>query len=227
MGMDVQDLFKKLPEHSLLQVLTETELAQLLHTARLCESAKGDALLRQGDKGDSLIMLIDGQARVTVYTANGREIVLEYAGAGAVLGEIALLDGGERTASVIAMGPVRYLSIGRAAFESLLASNHQIALRIMRELALRLRVANQTIETDRAYAAGPRLARFLVRLMRGEGAQLITLSQTELSMFAGISRENINRQLSIWSQAGVTVVEPGGIRIIDPDTLEDIAASVD
>jgi len=225
--MDVQDLFGKLPDHSLLQLLTKTELAQLLHTARVNSAAKGDVLLRQGDAGDSLIILLEGQARVTVYTANGREIVLEYADAGAVLGEIALLDGGERTASVIAMGPVRYLQIGRTAFEVLLAANHQIALRIMRVLALRLRAANQTIETDRAYAASPRLARFLLRLARGERTPLITLSQTELSMFAGISRENINRQLSIWSQAGVTAVEPGGIRILDPETLEDIAASVD
>ena len=225
--MDAQHLSGKLPEHSLLQVLTEAELSELLQTARLNEATKGDVLLRQGDKGDSLIILLDGQARVTVYTANGREIVLEYAGAGSVLGEIALLDGGERTASVIAMEPLRYLSLGRSAFEGLISQNHQIALRIMRELALRLRVANQTIETDRAYAAAPRLARFLLRLIRGEGQPVITLSQTELSMFAGISRENINRQLSLWSQAGVTAVEQGGIRILDPATLEDIAVSVD
>ncbi|HKR16743.1 Crp/Fnr family transcriptional regulator [Rhizorhapis sp.] len=225
--MDAQHLSGKLPEHSLLQILTEGELSELLQTARLNEAAKGDVLLRQGDRGDSLIILLDGQARVTVYTANGREIVLEYAGAGSVLGEIALLDGGARTASVIAMEPLRYLSLGRSAFEGLISQNHQIALRIMRELALRLRVANQTIETDRAYAAAPRLARFLLRLIRGEGQPVITLSQTELSMFAGISRENINRQLSLWSQAGVTAVEQGGIRILDPATLEDIAASVD
>ena len=225
--MDPQDIFGKLPQRSLLHILSEAELAQLLQTARLSQAAKGEVLLRQGDAGDSLIILLEGQARVTIYTANGREIVLEYAGAGAVLGEVALLDGGDRTASEIAMGPVRYLVIGRTAFEALLAANHQIALRIMRELALRLRAANQTIETDRAYAAAPRLARFLLRLMRGEATSLIALSQTELSMFAGISRENINRQLSIWSQAGVTVVEPAGIRIIDRDTLEDIAAAVD
>lgn len=225
--MDAQHLFGKLPEHSLLQVLTEAELSQLLERARLHDAEKGDVLLRQGDSGDSLIILLEGQARVTVYSANGREIVLEYVGAGAVLGEIALLDGGRRTASVIAMERLRYLAIGRAAFETLLAGNHQIALRIMRELALRLRMANQTIETDRAYAAGPRLARFMLRLMRGEGKPVIAFSQTELSMFAGISRENINRQLSLWSQAGVTAVEPSGIRIIDPGTLEEIAASVE
>lgn len=227
--MQTHDLHGKLPEHSILHALEEGELSQLLVAARSHEAAKGDVLLRQGDKGDSVLILLDGQARVTVYTANGREIVLDYAGAGDVLGEIALLDGGERTASVIAMGPLRYLALSRAAFESLLAGNHRIALRIMRALAQRLRVANQTIENDRAYAAGPRLARFLLRLLRSEDDDepVISLSQTELSMFAGISRENINRQLAIWSHACVTAVEPGGIRILDSATLEEIAASVD
>jgi CRP-like cAMP-binding protein len=229
--MDARDLHGKLPEHSLLHTLEESELSQLLDSAKFHDAAKGDVLLRQGDIGDSLVILLDGQARVTVYTANGREIVLEYVSAGAVLGEIALLDGGERTASVIAMGNVRYLTLGRIAFEALLEHNHKIALRIMRELALRLRMTNQTIENDRAYAAAPRLARFVLRLVRADenraSPPVIALSQTELAMFAGISRENINRQLAIWSQAGITAVEQGEIRILDPATLEEIAASVD
>lgn len=226
--MDARELYAKLPRRSLLHVLEEDEFARLLETAHVRRADKGEALLRQGDPGDCLIILLDGQARVTVHTANGREIVLEYAGPGAVLGEIALLDGGDRTASVIAMGPVRCLSLGRRAFEELIAAHHDIALRMMRELAARLRVANQTIEADRAYAAAPRLARFLLRLLRGQDAGgLIALSQTELSLFAGISRENINRQLAAWSHAGITAVEPGGTRILDPGALEDIADSVD
>lgn len=227
--MTPSDLHGKLPEHSILQTLEEDELSELLRAARPHQAKKGDVLLRQGDPGDSVLILLEGQARVTVYTANGREIVLDYAGPGDVLGEIALLDGGERTASVIAMGPIRYLSFTRQAFESLVEGNYRIALRIMRALAQRLRMANQTIEADRAYAAAPRLARFLLRLLRqdGSGGPVIALSQTELAMFAGISRENINRQLAIWSQACITAVETGGIRVLDPGTLEEIAASVD
>lgn len=227
--MQAPDLHGKLPEHSILYALEEGELSQVLGVASLRRSAKGEVLLRQGEKGDSVLILLEGQARVTVYTANGREIVLNYAGPGDVLGEIALLDGGERTASVIAMGPLRYLSLDRAAFESLVEGNHRIALRIMRALAQRLRMANQTIETDRAYTAAPRLAHFLLRLLKQEegGESVITLSQTELSMFAGISRENINRQLAAWSQSGITAVEPAGIRVLDPATLEEIAASAD
>lgn len=230
--MDALQLHGKLPPQSLLKALSETELAALLKDAREHKAKKGAVLLEQGAEGDSLVILLDGQARVTLYTANGREIVLDYASAGSVLGEIALLDGGTRTASVIAMEPLRYLTLSRPVFERVLAENHAIALRIMRELARRLRRANQTIETDRAYGAAPRLARFLVRLLRQdsdgrEDGGVIALSQTELAMFAGISRENINRQLGLWQQAGLVVLDHGKIRVLDVDWLEDVADALD
>lgn len=226
-----ETLLQKLPEHSLLKALEQEELEALLAQARETTARKGDALIRQGDDADSLLILLEGQTRVTVYSANGREIVLEYAGPGTVLGEIALLDGGTRTASVIAMGPVRYLTLPRSVFERVLAENHRIALRLMRELAARLRRANQTIENDRAYAAGPRLARFLIRLAGEEGDDarpaVIRLSQTELALFAGISRENINRQLAQWGQEGIVSVEHGSLTIQDRLTLEDIADAIE
>jgi CRP-like cAMP-binding protein len=223
-------LLEKLPEHSLLRALEPGELQELLAQARASKARKGEALIRQGDEGNTLLILLEGQVRITVYSANGREIVLEYAGPGTVLGEIALLDGGVRTASVIAMGPVRYLSLARPVFEHVIASNHRIALGLMREMAVRLRRANQTIETDRAYAAGPRLARFLLRLAndsRDNGDEAIRLSQTELSMFAGISRENINRQLSLWQQDGIVEVVHGGLRIVDHEALEEVAEAME
>lgn len=227
--MDAQQLYGKLPEQSLLHALDADELARLLREAREHSAKKGKALLEQGDEGDFLLILLEGQVRITVYTSNGREIVLDYAGAGSVLGEIALLDGGPRTASVIAMEPVRYLTLSRRVFERVIADNHHIALRLMRELAQRLRRANQTIENDRAYAAAPRLARFLLRLLvnNGEGDPVIALSQTELAMFAGISRENINRQLNLWSQAGLVALDQGKVRVLDREWLEDVADAME
>ncbi|HEX7854063.1 MAG TPA: Crp/Fnr family transcriptional regulator [Sphingobium sp.] len=224
-----QTLLDKLPGESLLKVLEPVELTELLSQAREAKAKKGDAVIRQGDNGDALLILLEGQARVTVYTANGREIVLEYVGPGTVLGEIALLDGGVRTASVIAMGPLKYLILPRSVFEHVIASNHRIALRLMKELATRLRRANQTIETDRAYAAASRLARFLLRLAyeNGEAGDAIRLSQTELSMFAGISRENINRQLSLWQQDGIVAVSHGGVTIMDREALEEVADAME
>jgi CRP/FNR family cyclic AMP-dependent transcriptional regulator len=70
-------LLDKLPEHSLLKALNPGELAELLGQARENKARKGDVLIRQGDEGNALLILLEGQARVTVYSANGREIVLE------------------------------------------------------------------------------------------------------------------------------------------------------
>ncbi|CAH0352342.1 MAG: Crp/Fnr family transcriptional regulator [Sphingobium sp.] len=225
--MDITALYAKLPEHSLLRSLGPDDLAYLLTDAREHKAKKGAVLLQQGDPGDFLLILMEGRARVTVYSANGREIVLEYVEAGTVLGEIALIDGGLRTASVIALGPVRYLTLPRAVFERVIAANHRIALRLMRELAMRLRLANETIETDRAYGAAPRLARFLLRLLKNSETGVISLSQTELAMFAGISRENINRQLALWAQGGIVELEHGKIRVMDVDSLEEIADAIE
>jgi CRP/FNR family transcriptional regulator, cyclic AMP receptor protein len=227
--MNVTELHGKLPDHSLLRSLKPDELVQLLREAREHKAKKGEHILEQGDDGDFLVILLEGQARVTVYTANGREIVLDYSGPGDVLGEIALIDGGKRSASVIAMGAVRYLTLARPFFERVIAQNHEIALRLMRELANRLRIANQTIEADRAYGAAPRLARFLLRLVNEDGGpdHVIRLSQTELAMFAGISRENINRQLSLWQQAGLVALDQGRITVNDISWLEDVADAME
>jgi CRP/FNR family transcriptional regulator, cyclic AMP receptor protein len=188
--------------------------------------SRGKELLVQGEIGDRLLILVEGTARVVLMTANGREIVLAYAEPGAVLGEIALLDGGERTASVIATSDGTALQLGRNALKDFVSAHPEFGWRMMQQLARRLRTANQTIESDRAYASGPRLARYLRRLIRsGNGAVRLELSQTELGNFAGMSREHINRQLKHWEEVGVIALEQGRVRVIDPELLEDIAES--
>lgn len=187
---------------------------------------KGRELLSQGDSGDSLLILTEGSARVSMLTANGREIVLAYADPGAVLGEIALLDGGERTASVFATNAGKALQIGRNALRDFVAAHPEFAWSLMHQLARRLRTADQTIESDRAYASGPRLARYLKRLIgigTGAATHRVELSQSELGNFAGMSREHINRQLRSWEESGVIALEQGRVRILDIAVLEEIS----
>ena len=188
---------------------------------------RGKELLAQGEAGDSLLILAEGSARVSMMTANGREIVLAYAEPGAVLGEIALLDGGERTASVTATSAGSALQLGRNALKDFAASHPEFAWSLMPQLARWLRTAYNTIESDRAYASGPRLARYLKRLIRKdvEASQRVELSQTELGNFAGMSREHINRQLKSWEESGVISLEQGRVRVLDADMLEDISES--
>ena len=230
--MKAEQLAALLPEHSLFASCSEDELAAIILHGTLQSFAKGNQIVRQGDEGSSLIILLTGTARISMVSSNGREIVLDYAEPGSVIGEIALLDGGERTASVTALEPVTGLRLSRSAFETIIAQHSGMALRILRELARRLRQANSTIESDRAYASGPRLARFLQRLSlngdgAGEGRLRLDLSQSELGMFAGMSREQINRQLSAWADTGIVALEAGKIKILDSTLLSEIAETAD
>lgn len=228
--MDAKALSEILPKDSLFASCRVDELSDLLRLATIEKMKRGQTLLLQGDPGDALIILLEGFARVTMVASNGREITLDYADPGDVLGEIAVLDGLERTASVVALDDGRYLRLTRAAFEATIERHTGMAWRMMRELARRLRQTNATVESDRAYASGPRLARFLQRLTLsdGQGGRLrLDLSQGELGSFAGMSRENINRQLSAWADAGVIALEHGQIRILDSHCLAEIAESAE
>lgn len=225
-----EQLAALLPQHSIFASCSEAELADIILHGTYQSFKKGRDIVTQGDEGTSLFILLSGAARISMVASNGREIILDYAEPGSVIGEIALLDGGERTASVTALEETGGLRLSREAFERIVAQHHGMALRIMRELARRLRQANATIESDRAYASGPRLARFLQRLSLSGGSDgrlRLDLSQGELGMFAGMSREQINRQLGAWSDSGIIALESGRIRILDNTLLSEIAETAD
>ncbi|MBK6299021.1 MAG: Crp/Fnr family transcriptional regulator [Sphingomonadales bacterium] len=228
--MNASELAAILPQGSLFSACRADELADLLALSTRHDMKKGQTLLLQGDPGDQVLILLSGNAKVTMVAMNGREITLDYADAGALLGEIAVLDGGERSASVIALSSGSYLRLSRAAFEAFIERQPGVAWRLLKELARRLRQTNSTVESDRAFSSGPRLARFLQRLMLSEtatGRLRLDLSQAELGAFAGMSRENINRQLSAWADAGIIALEHGQIRVRDSGFLAEIAASSD
>ena len=212
---------------SIFSGLSLQDWADLAGRAVQVNFIKGKELLSQGEAGDSMLILTEGSARVSMLSPHGREIVLAYAEPGAVLGEIALLDGGERTASVVATSAGVALQLGRNALRDFAASHPDFAWSLMQQLARRLRTADQTIESDRAYASGPRLARYLKRLIRQdvEATHRVELSQTELGNFAGMSREHINRQLRSWEESGVISLEQGRVRVLDTEMLEDISES--
>lgn len=226
--MNASELAAMLPDDSLFGACRADQLEDLLSFASQHDMKKGQTLMLQGDPGDQVLLLLSGNAKVTMVAQNGREIVLDYVDPGSLLGEIAVLDGGARSASVVAISAGSYLRLTRAAFEAFVERQPGIAWRLLRELARRLRQTNSTVESDRAFASGPRLARFLQRLTIAgseNGRLRLDLSQGELGAFAGMSRENINRQLSAWADAGIIALEHGRIRVLDSRYLADIAES--
>lgn len=226
--MDAAKLAEALTAQSLFADCEEAELSDIIARGQVRSFKAGQVLMSQGEEGRTLFIVLRGLARVSMVAANGREIILDYAEAGHVLGEIAFLDGGERTATIEAIEPVEALILTHGAFSDIIEKHKGLALRLLKAMARRLRQNNAVIEADRAYTSGPRLARFLLRLMMGEEAGIanqlkIALSQGELGNFAGMSREQINRQLSAWADNGIVALKGGRVTILDREALVDVA----
>jgi CRP/FNR family cyclic AMP-dependent transcriptional regulator len=207
----------------LFGTVPDAALADLVARARPRTAVRGETLIAQGDPGDFLLILVEGCLKVVVVSASGREILLDFPGPGAVLGEIAILDGGPRTASVVAVESSRLLVLHRRELLPWLGAHPAAAIALLSAMATRMRETVALIEGDRALPMGPRLARCLLRLSAAEGGRLrVRLSQGELGAFAGLSRENVNRQLKEWEAEGIVALQEGRIDILDRPALVEL-----
>jgi CRP-like cAMP-binding protein len=134
---DPKEWINVLAEVPLLASLSSRHLRHVAGLAKIRRFHDGAVMMRAGDAGDAMYILLDGRA--TVRVSRDRAVGIEM---GAFVGELALLDDGPRTATVVADGPVIALSITRTAFRKLLRSEPSIAVAIAEELARRLRTAH-------------------------------------------------------------------------------------
>lgn len=203
----LDELIAKFEPDTLLRLLEPAQLHDLLHSAAPRHLKPGQAIITQGDEdGDFAVCLISGGLKISMVSAGGREIILNYCSPGELVGEIAMLDKGPRTATVTAVAPSTVLLLPAHAFLAAAMANPASVAGIMRELARRVRQLNLVIESDRTFSMAPRLARALVRLIdhqQGGGRLRFNLSQSDLGAFAGLARENVSRLLSEWEAQGI------------------------
>jgi hypothetical protein len=128
----------------------DLRLDQLKALARVCDEhayAAGKRIIKQGDVGDGLYVVVEGQVRIERQTGRGTDRVYLFSlGPSEVFGEISLLDGGLRTADIIAETPVLLLGIKRDALDDALDDDPSIAMGMLRAMAQRLRRSTETID---------------------------------------------------------------------------------
>lgn len=217
----------KLASDSLLRALEPERLEALLRSVSRREIESGDVIINQGDEeGDFAVFLLSGGLKISMVSAGGREIILNYCAPGELVGEIALLDSGPRTATVSAIVPSTVLLIPSRTFLETVTDNPASMVGVMRELSRRVRQQNLVIESDRTFSMAPRLARALVRLIdpaRPQGRLRYSPSQTDLGAFAGLARENVSRLLSDWQERGIIAREGRELVVRDTEYLELLA----
>jgi CRP/FNR family transcriptional regulator, cyclic AMP receptor protein len=189
---------------------------------------RGTIIFAKDDPGSSLFAIRKGTAKMTVPSADGHEVVVNLVTKGDIFGEIALLDGGARTADAVAISDCEMFVIERRDFLPLVREEPEIALKLIEILCGRLRQTTQQVESLMFLQLPSRLAKTLLRLSGGGGVageRKVPVTQKDLANTIGMSRESTNRQLRLWAENKWVRLERGGITILCVEALERIAES--
>jgi CRP/FNR family cyclic AMP-dependent transcriptional regulator len=198
-------------------------------SAKTCQ--RGETVVREGDAGDSVFAIRQGTLKVSIAEGGGRVTALGIMGPGEIFGELSLLDGCPRSATVIALTRAKLVVIERQSFWKLLESSPRAGISVLAVLARRLRRLSQRSESISGLPVRRRLARQIVLLSESHGQRLgprrlriaVKLTQQELGELVGATRESVNKQLGAWKQDATLTREGGYLVVTNLDRLRVIA----
>lgn len=179
--------------------LDENALELLVSHSRVVNFKKNSILMSEGETGESLYIIETGSVRIYVSDEQGAEMTIFVQGPGSYIGEISLLDGSPRTASVVALEQTKVLMISKASFFECVSKNPQIAFRIIQSVTQRLRKATDDLRNLALKSVYQRLAYKLMELsteQNGKRELPRKYSQQELANMVGASREMVGKILA-------------------------------
>jgi CRP-like cAMP-binding protein len=187
---------------------------------------QGTILFAEGDFSNRVVLLVSGRVKVSSFSADGRETVLGYRGAGDVLGELAAIDGDEHLATVTVVDDGTALVIPAERFLAALAEQPGLALVLLRSIVGRLRDADRKRAEFTALDVVGRVAHRLVELAERYGDASgdviridLPISQRELAGWVGASREAVNKALQQLERRGLISAERRHLTVLDLDGL--------
>lgn len=233
MTLSAADLVKLVRPGSWLAEAPQASLEKLAPLGQVRAFGKGKTVFQKGDQGDFMGIVISGRLKISGFSVSGAETVHNFIQPGDVVGEIAVLDGHERTADAVAIEACELLVFPRAAVLRRLSEDAELAIALVRSIAGKLRAASDALDSmtldmgRRVAAAMLRLAEQNVADENADGEYRIAIDQTTLARYAGITRSNLNRVLKRFETADASSHEKGVLTIRDIDWLRDFAESED
>ncbi|MDX2258007.1 MAG: Crp/Fnr family transcriptional regulator [Hyphomicrobiaceae bacterium] len=225
------DLSRLIAETRIFADLDEAGCKAIAQEMREVGFDAGQVIFARGDEGRDVYLVAEGRVRLSVLTAEGRELSFAHAERGALFGEIAMLDGGPRSADATAATKVTAYALSRGAFQRLMEREPAITTAMLNFLCQRIREADQQLESIALCPIEVRLARFFLAAARTRDPDTeeptveipFAMSQSELALLIGASRPKVNTALSLLESSGA--IRRGNQSIICAiDELEDIAA---
>ncbi len=230
--MPLSDQYRALIQHELLDQIDAVERTQLLALGTERRFNDGQLIFQRGDPGNSMMLVLQGQVKISILSEEGRELIFNIIQPGECFGEIALLDGQPRSADATAVGKCTLFTLMRQDFIPFLERHPRVAIRLMTLLCRRIRTVSTFTERLAFENLPTRLARLLIKLAETQG--IVTplgiriagkFSQQEIGNLVATSRESVNKQLRIWRTEGLLTVEQGYITLLQPAVLKRLANS--
>lgn len=196
--------------------LHDDELYELTNVAVKKAFPKNTILISEGDKTDSLYVIYSGKVKAIITDENGKEVILSIFGPGEYFGELAFIDGEQRSATIITREPTEVLIISRDGLRDILSSNPNLAFNLLVGVVKRLREATKQIEGLALMDVYGRVARLLVHLAKAEGEKHVIeekLTHQEIANMTGSSREMVSRIFKDLIAGGYITVENKQITI--------------
>jgi CRP-like cAMP-binding protein len=192
----------------------------------------GQVIFLRDEEPRDLFVVRKGRVRLSILSGDGRELSFAHATEGDVFGEIAVLDGGPRTANATALTEVEALALSRSALLKLIETRPSIASAAIAFLCARLRATDIKMEAIVLHPVEVRLARFLLSAIQLQSSSAnrktcrlcLDMTQGELALLLGASRPKVNVALTALESAEA-VRKDGSILICDLEMLRVCAAA--
>jgi CRP/FNR family transcriptional regulator len=208
--------------------LEEGELERFSRVAVARSFPAGTRVFHEGDHSDACYIVREGSFRVTREHSDGRAITLATLAAGDIFGELAMLDGEVRSASVEALTDGELLALPAGEVRALLARHPEITVKLIAALVRRLRTANERISRQSFQTVPSRVAGVLSQLVAeesprsGEGGEVtIRMNQADLAQLAGTSRESVSRFLADLERSGIVRPGRGRVTVLEAGKLSN------
>lgn len=188
---------------------------------------RGEVVFHKGDPGTTMFLILQGQVKIISASESGDEALLAVVDAGEVFGELSLLDGQPRSASVVATEPTETLVLYREALLRIMQTSPEVAIDLLRVLCQRMRETDELVEDAVFLDVPARVAKKLLDLAGSYGEATprgtrirYRVTQQELATMVGASRESVNKQIRSFRGRGIIEVDRQRIVIVRPEELQ-------
>lgn len=226
MSSSSEDTIALLHRVPVFSTLLPQELERVAQVAVPRRFEAGEIVFKEGDEGSTCYVVRAGRARAVVAHPDGRSITLAHFGPGDIFGEMAMLDGERRSATVESIDATDAIAILSADMHRLLREYPDISVKLVAALGRRLRETNERLARQSFQTVQSRVAAVLADMVsaaRAEGGAerdvVITSTQAELARVAGSSRESASRFLAVLERAGIITQGRGKLTVHDPEAL--------